>query len=186
MTDYRKLCVELFGTDDEYKLRVIAERISTKKSGRKPLFDEKKLEELYMKAGEGMTVNELAAHYRTSRQVISKYLNRRTDSNTSVRLVFMYKQFPCTVIDADYLSRTVKISNRTDDIIHRAFGVNESPSWEDYEDFLISRCYPKTRPDIKYILKKLEVDSYDPYQMICKTQGRTYDDDQWIRIGKRN
>ncbi len=98
----------------------------------------------------------------------------------------MYKQFPCTVIDADYLSRTVKISNRTDDIIHRAFGVNESPSWEDYEDFLISRCYPKTRPDIKYILKKLEVDSYDPYQMICKTQGRTYDDDQWIRIGKRN
>lgn len=184
MTDYRKLCIELFGTDDEDRIREIAAGISKRRSGRKPMFEGAKLEELYKKAAEGMSVNELAEEYGTSRQVISKYLNSLRKNRTAVRLVFMYKQFPCTVIDADYLTRTVSISNRTDDIMHRAFGVKEEPTWEDYEEFLVSRCYPHTRPDIKLILEKLGIDSYDPYQMICRTEGRTYDDDQWIRIRK--
>lgn len=186
MTDYRKLCLELFGTDDEERIREIAGRSHIGKPGRKPMFEGDKLEELHAKAAEGMSVNELAAHYGTSRQVISKYLNRRIGTDASVRLVFMYKQFPCTVIEADYLNKTVSISNRTDDIMHRAFGINENPAWEDYEDFLESRCFPRMRPDIKLILKKMGVDSYDPYQMICRTQGRTYDDNQWIRIVKGN
>ena len=186
MTDYRKLCIEIFGTDDESKIRQIAGERSIKRAGRKPMFEGPRLEELRKKAADGVSVNDLAIEYGTSRQVISRYLNKQAQLRTAVRLVFMYKQFPCTVIDADYLNKTVSITNRTDDIMHRAFGVNEEPDWNDYEEFLLSRCFPRTRPDIKLILRKIGVDSYDPYQIICRTQGRTYDDDQWIRIAGRN
>lgn len=187
MADYRQLCIDIFGTDDEAKIREMATDMNiTRRSGRKPLFEGTRLEELRQKAADGASVNDLAEEYGTSRQVISKYLNQRSQSGKAVRLVFMYKQFPCTVIDADYFNRTVSITNRTDDIMHRAFGVNEDPDWNDYEEFLLSRCFPNTRPDIKLILKKIGVDSYDPYQMICRTHGRTYDDDQWIRIAGRN
>lgn len=183
MTDYRELCRELFGTTDEKQIRKIyAEFNEKKKSGRKPKFNYEQLETLRSEVRDGAGINELAAKYNTSRQVIGRYLNKSSEYGYNIRLIYMYKQFPCTIIDVDYFARKIKIQNRTADTLHRAFGVKEKPSWEDYETFLESRCYPKSRADIGNILSMLGLDSYDPMQIIMKTQGRTTDDDQWIRI----
>ena len=133
-------------------------------------------------ASEGMSINEIAEKYNTSRQVIGKYINSRTGNTYTLRLTYMFKQYPCTVIDVDYLNKRINISNRTDDIIHRAFGTNENPDWKDFELFLESRSYQKTRGDIKTILEKLGIDGYDPIKIISITQGRTWEDDQWIKI----
>lgn len=88
----------------------------------------------------------------------------------------------CTVIRADYKKRTVEIENKTDLLIHRAFGVKENPTWEDYEEFLKDRCFPETRDKMKIILKQLGLDFYEPLEIIRKTKGRMAEDKQWIEI----
>lgn len=97
-------------------------------------------------------------------------------------LHFMDPRGLCTIIDVDYKTRTVKIENKTDLIIHRAFGINENPTWEDYEAFLRDRCFPETRDKMKIILKALDLDFYDPLEIIRKTQGRMAEDSQWIEF----
>ena len=182
MTDYKELCRELFGTTDEKEIReFFSDRSKHVKSGRKPIVADEEYQEMLALAAKGASVSELAEKYNTSRQVIGRYLNRRPEYGYTVRLTYMNKQFPCTVIDADYLNKKIKIQNRTDDLLHRAFGVNESPSWSDYEAFLESRCFPRSRQNLKELLSDMGLDSYDPLQIIEKTQGRTYDDFQWIK-----
>lgn len=95
-------------------------------------------------------------------------------------LKFMDPKGVCTIIYADFKNRTVKIENKTDDILHRAFGVKENPTWEDFEFFLEDRCFPRTRDKMKLILRDLGLDCYDPLQIIGKTQGRMAEDQQWI------
>ena len=63
-----------------------------------------------------------------------------------------------------------------------AFGNNTAPSIDDYNYFLESRCFPRTRDKMKLELERLDVPFYDPYMIIEKTQGRMAEDDFWIRI----
>lgn len=97
-------------------------------------------------------------------------------------MTYMYKQYPCTIIDVDFLTERIAIRNRTPDILHRAFGVVENPTWEQFQEFLADRCYPATRGNIKSIHKNLGINSYDVLQIVEKTKGRTADDDMWIRF----
>lgn len=89
-----------------------------------------------------------------------------------------------TEIEADYKNQTVKIINYTDDLIFRAFGINEKPSWKDFNDFLISRCFPKERYNCKELLKLLGLQNvgYEPIEIIKKTEGRMAEDEMFILI----
>ncbi len=101
-----------------------------------------------------------------------------------IRLSYMYENFVCTVIDADELKRSVKIKNYTDNLMFRAFGKNTEPTFEEYEEFLESRCFPKTRDKIKLVLEDMDLPFYDPYLIIEKTEGRMAEDSFWIRIDR--
>ena len=104
------------------------------------------------------------------------------DNKLKLRLWYMYKNIVCTVIDVDEADRKVIIHNYIDDPLYRAFGVNESPSYEDYEEFIESRCFPRSRDKIKLELKKLDIPFYDPIMIIEKTRGRMAEDHFWIRM----
>ena len=54
--------------------------------------------------------------------------------------------------------------------------------YEDYEEFLESRCFPRERDKIKIELKRLGIPFYDPMMIIEKTEGRMAEDDFWIKI----
>lgn len=99
-----------------------------------------------------------------------------------IRLYYMNNQFLCTIIDVDSINQEVKIHNYTNNIMYRAFGVNEKPSYDEYIDFLKSRCFPETRDKLKLVLADLNIPFYDPFMIIEKTEGRMADDDFWIRI----
>lgn len=88
----------------------------------------------------------------------------------------------CTIIDVDYENEKVKITNFTDNLLFRAFGVNEHPTWKEFEEFLEDRCVPRTRHMLKGYLEDIGVDFYDPLAIIQKTQGRMAGDQQWIEI----
>ena len=76
--------------------------------------------------------------------------------------------------------RKVKVKNYTDKIMFRAFGVVETPDYDQYLEFLESRC--SSRDKMKLILKDLDLPFYDPMMIIEKTEGRMAEDDFWIRI----
>lgn len=94
----------------------------------------------------------------------------------------MYKQMICTIIDVDVLEQKVKIINYTDKLMFRAFGSNLNPTFDDYNEFLKSRCFPETRDKIKVVLADLDLPFYDPFIIIQKTEGRMAEDNFWIKI----
>ena len=94
----------------------------------------------------------------------------------------MYENTICTVIDVDESSREVEIHNYIDKPMFRAFGVNTEPTFEDYEEFIESRCFPRQRDKMKLELKRLGIPFYDPIMIIEKTEGRMPEDNFWIKI----
>lgn len=103
-------------------------------------------------------------------------------NDLKLRLYYMYENIVCTVIDVDEFERKVKIKNYIKKPYFRAFGVNTEPTYDDYEEFLESRCFPRARDKIKIELKKLNIPFYDPIMIIEKTQGRMAEDKFWIKI----
>lgn len=99
-----------------------------------------------------------------------------------LRLWYMHGQTVCTLIDVDEIKHQVRIKNYTDNVLFRAFGNTEKPSFEQYQEFLESRCFPRSRDKMKLVLKELDLPFYDPFMIIEKTEGRMAEDDFWIRI----
>ncbi len=99
-----------------------------------------------------------------------------------LRLWYMYQNTVCTIIDVNEPLRKLKIYNFTGNLLFRAFGRVEEPSFEMYEEFLESRCFPRTRDKMKLELARLNLPFYDPILIIEKTQGRMADDLFWIRM----
>lgn len=185
--DYRKLCIDLFGTDNADELKKIAATLNEKnprKAGRKRKLSNDDVDQIRILKENGVTINEIAKQYKTSRQIISKYLNEneRISDGCTLRITYMNQETPCTVIDVDFMNERIMIQNKTDDLIHRAFGINEQPTWDDFEIFLRDRCFPETRGNKKSILRSLGLDYYDPLAIVEKTQGRISEDNLWMKF----
>lgn len=183
--DYRELCVELFGTDDVDILRGIANATSRKNprnAGRKKKFTEEDVAQMEQLRNAGVSINRIAERFGTSRQVVGRYLTEKPKPGCTMRMTYMFRQHPCTVIDVDFLNRKVFVQNKTNDVLHRAFGVIENPSWDDLNAFLQERCFPESRGNKEALLKGLGLTEYDPLQIAEKTQGRMADDDMWIKF----
>lgn len=183
--DYHKLCLDLFGTDDINELERIARTYREKnprKAGRKKKFTAEDVQTIRSLIENGMTVNQVAERFQTSRQIIGKYLNEKPAKGYTLRITYMYQQHPCTTIDVDFFNQRVMVRNKTKDVLHRAFGVTKAPTWDDFEVFLKDRCFPATRGNVKDLLKQLQLTSYDPLQIAEKTRGRTAEDDMWLKF----
>ncbi len=102
----------------------------------------------------------------------------------NLHLKYMHDNTLCTLIDVDTIRKQVHIKNYVDHPMFRAFGVNTAPTYADYENFLESRCFPRTRDKMKLILQDLDLPFYDPFLIIQKTEGRMAEDHFWIKIEK--
>ena len=99
-----------------------------------------------------------------------------------LRLFYMYGNKICTLIDVDESKEEIKIKNYTNKVMFKAFGINEHPTFKDYQEFLKSRCFPETRDKLKLVLDDLGLPFYDPLMIIKKTEGRMAEDNFWIKI----
>lgn len=99
-----------------------------------------------------------------------------------LRLYYMFRDELCTVIDVDTKNEKVEITNYSEHFLKRAFGNIEKPTYQQYEEFLESRCFPRTRDKMKLMLRELNLPFYDPMLIIEKTKGRMAEDDFWIQI----
>lgn len=176
-------------------------------AGRKPSINKEQLAEIKKRRNNGESVTKLAAEYGVSRQTLSSYLNTPDDTMDRIyrtykawailnrefhksrelqsyvlRMEYMCEDELCSVILVDFMQKRIEVANMTDEIIHRAFGVKAKPDWEDFEYFLESRCFPRSRDKLKSVLRDLGLSSYDPLAIIEKTEGRMAEDKQWIKL----
>lgn len=181
-------------------------KVNERGAGRKPALSKEQFNEIKKRRDKGESVTALAKEYGISRQALSGYLNRK-DSDLEIicrtigkwaqlnqrfrnvnvrdytmRMDFMCKDECCTEILIDFKEQRIAIQNKTDDLLHRAFGIKAKPTWEDFEEFLESRCFPRSREGISLILEDLGLDFYDPLSIIEKTRGRMAEDAQWLKI----
>lgn len=88
----------------------------------------------------------------------------------------------CTTIIADYTDEKIKIQNFSKELLYTAFGAKTSPDWQDFKEFLEDRCIPRTRAGLREYLEAIEIDEYNPLDIIKKTKGRMAEDHQWIEV----
>lgn len=99
-----------------------------------------------------------------------------------LKLNYYNKDNLCTTIIADYMAKSVKCKNFTDNSVYTAFGIKTNVNWQDYNSFLEERCIPKSRMGLKEYLYEIGVDEYDPLEIIKKTNGKMAEDSQWIEV----
>jgi len=99
-----------------------------------------------------------------------------------LRLKYYFRKQICTIIDVDERNRRIDVHNYQTELMFRAFGSIENPTYDEYEAFLASRCIPKERDKMKIQLRELGVPFYEPILIIEKTQGRMAEDEFWIEI----
>lgn len=177
-------------------------------AGRKPSLNQEQLAEIRRRQSDGETITGLAREYGVSRQTLSAYLNAPDDDvmeniyrtykrwavlnrefrkdcqlqDYVLRMEYMCEDELCSVILVDFMREKVEVINKTDEVIHQAFGAKARPDWEDFEYFLESRCFPRSRDHMKSILRDLGLDNYDPLAIIEKTGGRMAEDKQWLKM----
>lgn len=76
-----------------------------------------------------------------------------------------------TEIIADYDRRKVTFTNFKESIMDTAFGACTKPTWQNYKDLLVSRCFEEGRQDRNEILRELGLNAYCPELIIGKTKG---------------
>lgn len=183
-TDYEELCKEIFGTTEEGRIRALAaewKKRHTRNAGRKRALSTDDMDVIDTMRQEGATIPAIAKHFGLSRPVISQYLNERPSMDYTMRMDFRLGEKTCTVIYVDFGREKIAIQNRTNDMLHRAFGVKETPTWEDFESFLESRCFPKSRKYVKQIINGLGLmGGYDPLAIAEATGGRTAEDEMYL------
>jgi len=117
----------------------------------------------------------------TKKPDINEFI-RKKQCNNLLKLEYFNFDDLCTVIIADYTDYEIIIENKTNDFLHCAFGKNNNPDWADYLEFIKSRCVPESRDRIRNYLEAIGLNSYDPIEIIKKTNGKMAEDNQWLRV----
>ena len=111
-----------------------------------------------------------------------KALRRNRIADYTLRIDYMNQDKCCSVILVDFLHEQIAVVNKTTDPLLKAFGMKVNPDWEDFRGFLEERCIPRERFCIKQVLKDIGVDGYDPLAILEKTQGKTGEDEMWLKF----
>ena len=115
------------------------------------------------------------------KQTMQEYKDTH-NRNKLLQLQFFPGDSLCTTILADETAEKVLIENHTSDPLYTAFGVNDNPCWQDYQNFLEERCIPKSRAGLKEYLNAIGVDEYNPVEIIRKTKGKMAEDQSWLEV----
>lgn len=132
---------------------------------------------------------EIEMHFDGSKIIITK---KQTPYNFAMaaagfgndirKLNFYDSAELCTVIYADFTTKMLEIENHTDNWVKTAFGKNQYPDWDEFMEFLRERCVPESRDGIRDYLDAIGVEEYDPFEIICVTEGRMAEDAQWLEV----
>ena len=119
----------------------------------------------------------------SKRLTLPEFILQKSKAGHTLLQFFYYDDdILCSLVAADFTDQTLCAENYVSDVIKTAFGNNEVPTWNDFQNFLEERCIPRARAGLREYLEALGLDEYDPLEIIKKTSGRMAEDNQWIKI----
>lgn len=178
----KKLLEKEQNKNQELKDELLKCHTQSRKKGRPSIEVIKKLEIIRL-SEKGYSVRDIHRRTEVSLGTIHNIIKKHAEGTFAIRQIdYMYKDKLCTVIYADVQKQSIVIENKVRDMLHCAFGCNQQPTWTDFEMFLESRCFPSTRDRVKDILRSLNLETYDYWQIVQVTQGRMAEDKQWLRF----
>ena len=119
----------------------------------------------------------------SKRLTLPEFISQKSKAGHALLQFFYYDgDILCSLVAADFTDQTLCTENYVSDVIKTAFGNNEVPTWNDFQNFLEERCIPRARAGLREYLEALGLDKYDPLEIIKKTSGRMAEDNQWIEI----
>ena len=119
----------------------------------------------------------------SKRLTLPEFISQKSKAGHALLQFFYYDgDILCSLVAADFTDQTLCTENYVSDVIKTAFGNNEVPTWNDFQNFLEERCIPRARAGLREYLEALGLDEYDPLEIIKKTSGRMAEDNQWIKI----
>lgn len=90
------------------------------------------------------------------------------------------------VLSVDYAAREVLVLPEVEptgrNLYNFPFGRELRPTWEQYQHFLSTRCFPANRENADELLKSLGIARYDPEKIVRKTNGVKNEDFIWLRF----
>ena len=112
-TDYRAICLELFGTDDVEKLKMIAKQIrqkNTRHAGRKRKFNETETrgDEAAPESGHDCQCHCQAVWYLAPGHR-ENILNAPLSEGYTMRMTYMFRRQPCTTIDVEFPAAPISV-----------------------------------------------------------------------------
>lgn len=179
----------LFGTSDLEELERIAQKAQPKTknprgAGRKRRFSVEDVVVMKAMQKSGMTEEDIARRYGTSRQTVSAGFRRLQDftdnPSADMRIFYMHKNQLCTIIDVDHRREKIAVQNMIEKPLLTAFGVKKDPRWKDYQRFLAERCFPESRAHSRQILRDMGFDFFDAEAIVQKTLGKLAGDQHWL------
>lgn len=61
------------------------------------------------------------------------------------------------------------------------FRKREEVSWQEFYDWVIKRCFPRTRVNADVLLRSIGLSSYEPWAIVTKTNAMLpMEDDFWV------
>ena len=119
----------------------------------------------------------------SKRLTLPEFISQKSKAGHALLQFFYYDgDILCSLVAADFTDQTLCTENYVSDVIKTAFGNNEVPTWNDFQNFLEERCIPRARAGLREYLEAIGLDEYDPLEIIKKTSGRMAEDNQWIQI----
>ena len=115
------------------------------------------------------------------KQTLQEY-KKKHSRNKLLQQRFFYENTLLTPFLPPSAAEKVLIENHTSDPLYTAFGVNDDPDWQDYQNFLEERCIPKSRAGLQEYLNAIGVDEYNPLEIVRKTKGRMAEDQSWLEV----
>ena len=79
-------------------------------------------------------------------------------------------------------TKEVWFTNYAKDYMETVFGKKQSATWQDFKDFCESRCWERSRRDLRELLARLDIYEYNPMKVLFKTNGRTYEYPYYLEI----
>lgn len=106
------------------------------------------------------------------KETLNEFVNNKKELGHKLILIKVFDNDTlCSSVCADFTDKTVKHENYVTDCIKTPFGNNKTPSFTDFENYLKERCIPESRSGIREYLDVLNIDFFEPLQIIKKTNG---------------
>lgn len=98
-----------------------------------------------------------------------------------LKVEYFDKDILLAIIEVDYATDSIKVTNFTDNVLDKPFG-NLEPTIDDLDDFFEEHIFDRNRFDMKELLAVRGLDFYDPEAIARISHGRSSDNTYWMRF----